>query len=91
MNRFILALLALLTGLAAQVSPAQARMCGVSEAEVGSIECTRSSPRATSSQGTSTEATARQDRPSREQPRIRPSAPRVFIPSVQFGADRAFE
>ncbi len=91
MNRFMLALLALLTGLAAQVSPAQARMCGVSETEIGSVDCTRSAPRANASQGAATEATARQDRPSREQPRVRPSAPRVFIPSVQFGADRAFE
>ena len=91
MNRFILALLALLTGLAAQVSPAQARMCGVSETEIGSVDCTRVAPKAAASSSGGSEAAARQDRPNREQPRIRPGAPRVYIPSVQFGADRAFE
>lgn len=38
MNRVLLALLVLLTGLAAQVSPASAAMCDVGEAEVGSVE-----------------------------------------------------
>ena len=91
MNRFLLALVALLTGLAAQATPASARMCGVSETEIGAAECSRSSPKAVASPNSSGGSTARTDRPVREQPRVRPGASRVFIPSVQFGADRAFE
>lgn len=42
MNRFVLTLLALLTGLAAQVSPAQAvAVRAGGEAEVGSVEAVR--------------------------------------------------
>jgi hypothetical protein len=42
MNRLLLTLLALLTGFAAQVSPAQAALRGDSGAEVASIEAVRS-------------------------------------------------
>jgi hypothetical protein len=91
MNRFILALVALLTGLAAQATPASARMCGVSETEIGAVDCTRGSPKAAASPSSTTPSGARTDRPVREQPRFRPGSSRVYIPSVQFGADRAFE
>lgn len=42
MNRFLLTLLALLTGFAAQVSPAQAALRGVDETEVGCVQAVRS-------------------------------------------------
>ena len=42
MNRFLLTLLALLTGFAAQVSPAQAALRGVDETEVGSVQTVHS-------------------------------------------------
>lgn len=38
MNRFLLSLLALLTGLVAQVSPVQAAVHGAGEAEVGAFQ-----------------------------------------------------
>ena len=90
MNRFILALLALLSGLAVQATPASARMCGVSDTEIGSVDCTRISPKAIATQGGGT-AIPRQSRQARPEPRVRPLFPRVYIPSVQFGPDRAFE
>jgi hypothetical protein len=45
MNRFLLTVLALLTGLAAQVSPAQAALRGGSGAEVGAVEAVRGGAR----------------------------------------------
>ncbi|MFT4027126.1 MAG: hypothetical protein QM676_10040 [Novosphingobium sp.] len=45
MNRFLLTLLALLTGLAAQVSPAQAALQAAEEAEVGSVQAVRAAVR----------------------------------------------
>lgn len=41
MNRLLLTLLALLTGFAAQVSPAQAAVRGAGEAEVASVQAVR--------------------------------------------------
>lgn len=41
MTRFLLTLLALLTGLANSSTPAQARVCEVGEAEVGAVELSR--------------------------------------------------
>lgn len=45
MNRFLLTILALLTGLAAQVSPAQAALRSGGEAEVGSVQAVRGAVR----------------------------------------------
>lgn len=45
MNRFLLTMLALLTGLVAQVSPAQAALRSAGEAEVGSVQTVRSAVR----------------------------------------------
>lgn len=47
MNRFLLTMLALLTGLVAQVSPAQAALQAGGEAEVGSVQTVRSAVRLT--------------------------------------------
>lgn len=91
MTRLILALLALLTGLAAQVAPAQARMGCVGEAEIGSVELARGAAKATARQASASELPG-PSAPRRERdPRIRTIRPAIFIPSVQFGPDRAFE
>ncbi|MEO5587906.1 MAG: hypothetical protein ABIQ81_09490 [Novosphingobium sp.] len=45
MNRLLLTLLALLTGFAAQVSPAQAAVRAGGEAEVGSVQAARGAVR----------------------------------------------
>ena len=92
MTRLLLALLALLTGLSAVGSSAHARMSGVSDVEVGSVESSRGGARTSTGQSTVIEAPVTQRaRREREAMRVRPSRAKVYIPSVQFGADRAFE
>ncbi len=92
MNRLFLTLLALLTGLAAQVSPAQARMNNGGEIELGAYEQVRSSKPVASSTIAAETPTIRQERREREAQRQRSvMRPRVFIPAVLFGADRAYE
>jgi len=92
MNRLLLAMLALLTGLVTQVTPAYARMSPSGETEIGAPE---SIGVAKSAAGTIVAAdipAARQERRDRDAQRPRPiTRPRVFIPSVLFGPDRAFE
>jgi hypothetical protein len=91
MNRILLALLALLTGLTVQAVPASARMCTGSETEVNATDCSRSAIRGAAAQSTQA-PTTRADKRDRDSTRPKPVArPRVFIPSVQFGPDRAFE
>ena len=45
MNRFLLTMLALLTGFVAQVAPAQAALRGGGDAEVGSVQAVRGAVR----------------------------------------------
>lgn len=92
MNRLFLALLALLTGLAAQGTPVQARMNSGGEIELGSYEQVRSSRPTTSATTAAQTPAIRQERREREAQRQRAVMRlRVFIPSVLFGADRAYE
>lgn len=92
MNRILLALLALLTGMMTQVSPAQARMGSGSDTEIGALESVRSGARPAATQGQVIAApVVRQEQRAREATRIRPARSRVFIPSVLFGPDRALE
>jgi len=92
MNRLLIALLALLTGLVTQVAPANARLCGASDTEIGAVECNRATARATAPQAAQSDAApARAERREREGKGARATRPRVFIPSVLFGPDRAFE
>lgn len=91
MIRMILSLLALLTGLAAPVSMAQARVLGA-ETEIGAAECPRGSARAAASQAATGEPVQiRIDHRKREAQRQRPVRSRTVIPAVQLGADRALE
>lgn len=92
MNRILLALLALLTGLSAQVSPAHARIGSGSDTEIGSVETLRNSSRPTVVQSDGPAApVARQERRSREANRVRSGGQRIRIPSVLLGIDRAYE
>lgn len=91
MNRLLLALLALLTGLAAQVSPAHARMSGASDTEIGTVEGLRSTARPALPAQSIAAPVVRQERREQEAARSRPVRVRVYIPSVLFGPDRAIE
>lgn len=91
MNRLLLALLALLTGLAAQVSPAQARMSGASDTEIGTVEGLRNTARPALPAQSIAAPVVRQERREQEASRSRPVRVRVYIPSVLFGPDRAIE
>jgi hypothetical protein len=90
MNRLLLAMLALLTGLVTQVAPAQARLGAPGETEIGSIEQVRLMKPAATAIAAADTPTTRQER--RDTQRPRPVArPTVVVPTVLFGADRAFE
>ena len=92
MNRIFLAILALLAGLAAEATPVFARMAGAGETEIGTTEAGRGSARPSAVQASPIEApVTRQERRDRDSVRMRPTAPRIFIPSVQLGVDRAHE
>jgi len=80
MTRILLAILALMTGLVAQAGPAQARMNGAAETEIGASDNSRSAARTSATQGQPIDAQ-----------RVRPARGRVFIPSVLLGVDRALE
>ena len=93
MNRIILALLALFAGLVTEVAPASARMSGVGEAEIGAVEYVRSGVRQIADQVAGARAVPVQrakGQPDGKGVRPQPRPP-VFIPTVQFGADRAYE
>ena len=91
MIRLLLAFLALLTGLAAPVTSAQARLA-VGEAEVGAVECNRGGARSVASQAASGDpAQVRTDRRKREAQRKPQPRSRTVIPTVQLGPDRARE
>ena len=90
MIRLFLTLLALFTGLSAVGSPATARMAGVSDTEIGTVESVCAGTRGTVGQPVAIDAPVREAR-EREAGKVQPVKPRVYIPSVQFGADRAFE
>lgn len=91
MNRAFLALLALLTGLVAQVAPVQARIVGVGETEINSV----AGARAGQHQTTTRPAAARPQvvRQDRQREQSRPAVRRVpvYIPSVLLGVDRTLE
>jgi hypothetical protein len=91
MNRLLLALLALFAGLVTLSTPAQARLLSGSTAQIGTAaDCrnVRPSPSPTAEPET---PVLRQAKRERDAVRPKPLRPRVFIPSVLFGPDRAFE
>jgi hypothetical protein len=91
MNRLLLALLALFAGLVTQTTPAQARMLSGDATQIGtSADCRNVRPSPSPSAEPETPV-LRQARREREAARPKALRPRVFIPSVLFGADRAYE
>jgi hypothetical protein len=90
MNRLLLAFLALLTGLVTQVSPAQARLGAASETEIGALERVHAATPSAAALAAIDGPAARQDRRDGQRPRPVPR-PQVFVPTVLFGPDRAFE
>ena len=92
MNRLLLALLALISGLSAQASPAMARISASESAEVGSYDTDRGAQRAVATQAPeSAEQSTGPDKHGREAARGRSSRAKVYIPAVQYGVDRAHE
>jgi hypothetical protein len=90
MNRIVLAILALFAGLAAQVSPAEARVCG--KVEIGASVGVKASARVVA---VAAAMPFRSDpQPLFEAPRPAPEAlplPAWAAPTVRLGADRARE
>lgn len=92
MNRILLALLALFTGLVAPVAPAQARMGGTGSAEVGAVESLALAAKVCCPSAAVNDPPAcRSERRDKATGRGRTVRPRVYIPTVLFGPDRAFE
>lgn len=91
MNRLLLTLLALLTGLTLQAAPVHARMATGTETEVNVSDSSRGVARGATAQS-SQAPISKGERRDRDSSRGKPMGrPRVYIPSVQFGPDRAFE
>lgn len=88
MNRFLLTLLALMTGLAAQVSPAQAALRAADEAEVGSVQTVRAAVRLARQVAVVAAATG-----VAHEPRLGEASPLIRVvalaPAVRIGIDRA--
>ena len=92
MRRIFLAFLALL-GLAAQIAPVQARVCGMGATEIGIAAPQRGASRALSARTAIAAQSAirvepRLDGCNRAIPGKRPQ---VYVPTVQMGIDRAHE
>jgi hypothetical protein len=90
MNRFFLTFLALLTGLAAQVSPAQAARGGAGETQVGAVQNVRGAVRVAQQVAVSvTEESIAYAA------LLGPAAPfrriAIVVPSVRIGIDRALQ
>lgn len=91
MIRFVLTLLAFVTGLSAIGPTAEARVCGLGSAEIGAVETIASGDRvAARTQGPSAPKARREI--ALRQPGCAHSGRRpVYIPTVQLGPDRARE
>ena len=90
-TRLLLTLLALLTGLVAQTTPAQARACELSGAQVGAVEVPDVVARSTAQGQQTSGPRARFSVPGAERGCRKPPRPPVFLPTIQFGPDRALE
>lgn len=89
MTRLLLTLLALLTGLAAQVSPAQARICAGGETVIGAVEGAVASVRVAVQASQTRGPVARREQYPRTCPNLKAPRKPVYIPSVQLGSDRS--
>jgi hypothetical protein len=91
MNRLLLALLALFAGLAAQIAPAQARMLSGDAAQIGTAADCRTVRPSPSPSAEPQTPVMRQAKREREAARPRALRLWVLVPTVLFGADRAYE
>jgi hypothetical protein len=92
MIRILLAMLALMTGLIAQAGPVQARISGAPETEIGATEGKAGAAKPAPTQTQAVDApVVQKERREREAQRTRPSRGRIYIPSVLYGIDRAYE
>jgi hypothetical protein len=91
MIRFLLTLLAFMTGLAAIAPEAEARSCGLGTAEVGAVESLPAGDRVAVRQQGVVAPRARRDGGFRQTGCVRQPRRPVYIPTVQFGPDRAYE
>jgi hypothetical protein len=92
MNRLFLAILALLAGLATQVSTAQARMCTGAETEIGAVQGPRGCVRPSGSPNSRVEQpAAKRDRAARPAMRVKRGSGPVLFPPIYLRADRALE
>ncbi len=91
MIRFLLTLLAFMTGLAAIAPEAEARNCGLGTAEVGAVESLPSGDRVAVRQQGIVAPVARSTGNTRQTGCPRQPRRPVYVPTVQFGPDRAFE
>ena len=91
MTRLFLTLLALVTGLAVQSAPAQARVCEVSGAQVGALDAPLAVVRSAVQGQRISGPSARRVRLTVERACPRQPRPSIFPPTVQLGPDRARE
>jgi hypothetical protein len=91
MTRFLLTLLALLTGLTAASAPASARVCGSGGAEIGALEVPLGAVRVAIPGQQINGPRARQGAVALERNCRRSTRPTVYLPTVQLGVDRALE
>lgn len=87
--RHLLALLALISGLAALGAPVQASSLSAAALEVTGAEAAQSDKRKAAECRAERRASGSKDETGKECKRAKPVI--IFIPTVQFGPDRAFE
>lgn len=90
MNRIVLALLALFAGIAAQVSPAEARVRG--NTEIGAVHAQRAAVRAATAQQVAVVlAPLDRQRPLTDEIETDPQSGAAPLVPVRLGCDRALE
>ena len=91
MTRLFLTFLALLTGLVAQSVPAAARVCDVGGAQVGALDAPVAAVRSTVQGQQFSEPRVRPETSAIERGCGMQPRPKVLLPTVQLGPDRARE
>ncbi|MCB2059165.1 MAG: hypothetical protein R3E09_08040 [Novosphingobium sp.] len=90
-NRLFITLLALLTGLAAQVGPAQARSCAASSAEIGAVASVMAEGRLAIPESLAFATGAPRERKASEFHALATRSEVRLVPAVLTGIDRARE
>jgi len=90
MTRFLLTLLALLTGLTSVSVPVSARVCGASGSEIGALEAPVGAVRV-AIQGQQTSGPKARQSMGLERSCRSPARLTIYLPTVRPGVDRALE